>query len=466
MLKVLFLTLVGVLVLGAPPAMHAQEPVFGRGDADGNGVLELTDSIRLLAWQFLGGPAPPCLDAADANDSGSIDLSDPVFILIHLFVGSVAIPPPGRPDSQSCGPDPTPDALDCGTIPSYCNVSEPDAVAAAIAEAFERVVPPLVGLEQWAEDSGYADFAGHLLKMVQAAGDLITAAKAGETARALELVEAFRALTDQIINKDLPGAVHAEMLAAMSASSELTRMAQLFLRPEAVVSAFIDDLELLHSLAGDEEATLLASVDAWWESGPAQDPAGYFRMGAGQAAAELAREAAAHFEGGFQLYATSALSLWSCDDDAACAEKEVGKKFDCADVDPTISASKLNPKDEGSLKLAALVLARTEGKEDVVKEALAAIEKLAKELVEKSHRVYVYVKVKCFCCAERYCCFWTGTYKSHESVVTDWLNVHPVEGGDRDWVKIEDYSDAKDLAEKAAKRVADRVAEEVGKACP
>lgn len=76
-------------------AASVQQNVFHRGDADGNGAMQLTDSIRILGWQFLGGVAPPCLDAAHANDSGVIDLSDPIFILNFLFLGGPGSPSPG-----------------------------------------------------------------------------------------------------------------------------------------------------------------------------------------------------------------------------------------------------------------------------------------------------------------------------------------------------------------------------------
>jgi hypothetical protein len=86
----------------------APEERFRRGDADGDGAMEITDALVILARLFLGGGAPGCPDAADANDDGELDLSDPIAILSRLFLGGEVLPPPGAPD---CGPDPTPDAL-------------------------------------------------------------------------------------------------------------------------------------------------------------------------------------------------------------------------------------------------------------------------------------------------------------------------------------------------------------------
>jgi hypothetical protein len=84
---------------------------FLRGDANGDGKLDLTDPIRIIGRLFLGGGGLGCDDAADANDDGRLDLTDPVALLGRLFMGAGPQPDPGG----SCGPDPTPDPLACGT---------------------------------------------------------------------------------------------------------------------------------------------------------------------------------------------------------------------------------------------------------------------------------------------------------------------------------------------------------------
>jgi hypothetical protein len=81
---------------------------FRRGDADGDGAMELSDAIAVLDRLFLGGEPLGCPDAADANDDGELDLTDPIAILSRLFLGGDALPPPGSAD---CGVDPTPDGL-------------------------------------------------------------------------------------------------------------------------------------------------------------------------------------------------------------------------------------------------------------------------------------------------------------------------------------------------------------------
>lgn len=91
------------------------EERFVRGDANADGVINLTDAVTVLGYLFLGSAAPPCLDAADADDSGTNQptLTDAVRILGWLFLGGLE-PPPPTPSSPSyapgdCGVDPTPD---------------------------------------------------------------------------------------------------------------------------------------------------------------------------------------------------------------------------------------------------------------------------------------------------------------------------------------------------------------------
>lgn len=84
-------------------------PLFVRADCRNDGTTDLTDAVYLLNHLFLGGETPPCLSACDSNDDGGVDLSDAVAILGFLFLGAEAPPVPW----ESCGPDPTPDALAC-----------------------------------------------------------------------------------------------------------------------------------------------------------------------------------------------------------------------------------------------------------------------------------------------------------------------------------------------------------------
>jgi hypothetical protein len=84
---------------------------FRRGDADGNGIVNVTDAVAVLGRLFRGEDPLPCDDAADGNDDGGLNITDAVYILEHLFRSGPAPPSPGPSD---CGTDPTEDSLDCG----------------------------------------------------------------------------------------------------------------------------------------------------------------------------------------------------------------------------------------------------------------------------------------------------------------------------------------------------------------
>lgn len=77
---------------------------FIRGDCDSDGVLSLSDSVRLLAFLFHGDTRPSILEACNVNDDVSLDLSDAVYLLTHLFLGGRTPPAP----FPGAGEDPTP----------------------------------------------------------------------------------------------------------------------------------------------------------------------------------------------------------------------------------------------------------------------------------------------------------------------------------------------------------------------
>ncbi len=83
---------------------------FRRGDAKGDGSVNITDPQVILDWLFRGGPVPDCWDGADTDDDSHIDLTDSVFLLNFLFQGG---PPPPLPGPDECGRDPTADFLGC-----------------------------------------------------------------------------------------------------------------------------------------------------------------------------------------------------------------------------------------------------------------------------------------------------------------------------------------------------------------
>jgi hypothetical protein len=85
------------------------EQRFRRGDANGDGRVDVSDPISILGYLFSGDAALPCSDAADANDTGIVDLSDAVYTLVFLFQGGREPPSP----FTACGEDATSDALAC-----------------------------------------------------------------------------------------------------------------------------------------------------------------------------------------------------------------------------------------------------------------------------------------------------------------------------------------------------------------
>lgn len=95
-------------------------PRFIRGDANGDGEVNLTDGVFILGYLFLGGAVPPCLAAADsdADPSGKIDLTAAIYVLNHLFVGGPAPPEPYPTCGYSTGA--TDLTLGCASGPPDC----------------------------------------------------------------------------------------------------------------------------------------------------------------------------------------------------------------------------------------------------------------------------------------------------------------------------------------------------------
>jgi hypothetical protein len=107
----------GIIVYGirivAKPVVD--EVPFRRGDANGDGEVDISDPVNILLWRFSTGEEPDCLDTADANDDERHDITDAIFLLLYLFQGERTPPEPG-PDR--CGTSPTPStgckSYDCG----------------------------------------------------------------------------------------------------------------------------------------------------------------------------------------------------------------------------------------------------------------------------------------------------------------------------------------------------------------
>lgn len=82
---------------------------FRRGDANQDGVYDISDGVFTLLHLF-AGRSTECPDALDANDDGELNITDAVYFLNWLFIAGIPIPPPG-PDEA--GLDQTADELGC-----------------------------------------------------------------------------------------------------------------------------------------------------------------------------------------------------------------------------------------------------------------------------------------------------------------------------------------------------------------
>jgi hypothetical protein len=67
---------------------------FLRGDANGDGEINIADAIYLVNYLFTDGPAPDPLDAGDANCDGVVNIADAIYLVNYLFGDG---PPPGCP---------------------------------------------------------------------------------------------------------------------------------------------------------------------------------------------------------------------------------------------------------------------------------------------------------------------------------------------------------------------------------
>ncbi len=79
-------------------------PSFLRGDANSDGLVNISDTIFMLEFLFLGGKIPQCQKASDADGSDVLDITDPIRIYQMLFFGQ-SIPSPfptcGREEAEN-----------------------------------------------------------------------------------------------------------------------------------------------------------------------------------------------------------------------------------------------------------------------------------------------------------------------------------------------------------------------------
>lgn len=129
------------IALLVPLGVLADEAPFKRGDANVDGHMDISDTLRGLGILFLGDREPDCDDVLDTNDDGAFDVSDPISVIHFLFGGGPAPPSP----FPECGLDTTPDPLGCAAY-SFCALpcTTPSDLLEAIEESIQREVciPP------------------------------------------------------------------------------------------------------------------------------------------------------------------------------------------------------------------------------------------------------------------------------------------------------------------------------------
>jgi hypothetical protein len=121
---------------------------FLRGDADQDGVL--TGSDILMVGQFLySSDHVECLDAGDANDDGVVNITDPSFLSNYVYMGGAQPPAP----FPGVGPDPTTDGIGCQFYDATSNpyfvtpklvITDKDGVLTNAGLTFEAVMNKIV----------------------------------------------------------------------------------------------------------------------------------------------------------------------------------------------------------------------------------------------------------------------------------------------------------------------------------
>lgn len=64
------------------------EIVFGQpgcGDANGDGLVNITDAVFLITYIFNGGPAPDPLESGDCDCDELVNISDAVYLIQYIF---------------------------------------------------------------------------------------------------------------------------------------------------------------------------------------------------------------------------------------------------------------------------------------------------------------------------------------------------------------------------------------------
>lgn len=61
-----------------------------KGDANGDGAINVGDAVYIISYVFRGGPAPSPPTAGDANCDGNVNVGDAVYLISYIFRGGPA----------------------------------------------------------------------------------------------------------------------------------------------------------------------------------------------------------------------------------------------------------------------------------------------------------------------------------------------------------------------------------------
>ena len=62
-------------------------PLDYRGDANGDGMVNVADIVFLINYLFIEGPEPVPFSEGDVNCDGKINVADAVFLINYVFIG-------------------------------------------------------------------------------------------------------------------------------------------------------------------------------------------------------------------------------------------------------------------------------------------------------------------------------------------------------------------------------------------
>lgn len=114
------------------------------GDANGDGVVDVSDGLFLGRRVFGGGAAPACDAAVDLVADGVVDALDGVSVFRHLYAGSFPLPPLGE-GACSAPRSPTPPDT---CAPVSLGIQAP-ANTSGDFDATVTLVSPALAVEGW-----------------------------------------------------------------------------------------------------------------------------------------------------------------------------------------------------------------------------------------------------------------------------------------------------------------------------